>query len=933
MLVADEAWQGFYFEDMRHEKQENVMFPGDMWHEKQENVMLPGQTCPPQRLQGDHLENRILRPPSGNFDVDCLGGSSRKRKSTLVDQQGAISESNFQYCSPWESNAQQANLLSGAQVEENTHGLCLNQTKAIEPTTSRHQFENDHFHHQNCYSGSWMTSNENFHGNGSKNMSNAFSHVPPHPLEYKGSFDSFNMQAGESVVVSNWQPQAHNMLGPSEGYTSFPFSKPYDAHTGKVQGVSHFEELMSFGIKNHVTDQMALGMCNTPSKSVSAEILQQSFLKPKGHSDDMDRRTCSQENKESEISYELRQSSHCTNNGGINYVPTIEAASLGSSLCIEQNRNISLLQNEVQFGSSGSLGACLGKNFETEEQSLVDGSVKIKEKTEASDMMNLKHPLPEESSSKTASPANIVENGQKSGPDEKSKSHLGKAASVVSEKLWDGPLQLNSSVTVSAVAFFKSGEKLLDTSWGESVEVKGKVRLEAFEKYIQDLPRSRNRGLMVISLCWKEGSSETGLKGMKEIAKGYKKGERVGFAKLSPGIDLYICPRSDAIITILAKYGFFKGMAAVEDNRDSMIGCVVWRKNKTSSNSVVKKPESKSNSSQPLNSPSDSPMLQAAEKHLSVTKPTQASSEGVGKSGCESKNVNNSSKIPIETSNSCLSPNSLLTTSVPGDSTSTPVGLPKPAVETHLTCCSGSEQPKASELLKEITSLSDDDDLPEYDFTTACGISQTNMSKPSGTVLLDKIPLTEGIRNTGRSVLPGTPNVLDHSMLPGPPLKKICEGEPQIPVFPSREERQSIQNKVTTTLVGAATVFAPPKNLFDDDDDMPEWCPPELRRQSLVETVRASTTMSSELPNPTFRTSAQGPPRPGFPSATYQSFSSQAFHPTFHCPTKGPPPPARPPERGPSSSMGFNATSILGPPPNSGVRLPFHPVDKRLRRT
>ena len=37
---------------------------------------------------------------------------------------------------------------------------------------------------------------------------------------------------------------------------------------------------------------------------------------------------------------------------------------------------------------------------------------------------------------------------------------------------------------------FCSGEKLLDTNWCESIEVKGKVRLEAFEKYIQDLPRS-----------------------------------------------------------------------------------------------------------------------------------------------------------------------------------------------------------------------------------------------------------------------------------------------------------------------------------------------------------------------------------------------------------------------------------------------------------
>lgn len=42
-----------------------------------------------------------------------------------------------------------------------------------------------------------------------------------------------------------------------------------------------------------------------------------------------------------------------------------------------------------------------------------------------------------------------------------------------------------------------SGEKIPDVNWSELVEVKGKVRLEAFEKYIKDLPRSRNRGLMV----------------------------------------------------------------------------------------------------------------------------------------------------------------------------------------------------------------------------------------------------------------------------------------------------------------------------------------------------------------------------------------------------------------------------------------------------
>lgn len=48
-----------------------------------------------------------------------------------------------------------------------------------------------------------------------------------------------------------------------------------------------------------------------------------------------------------------------------------------------------------------------------------------------------------------------------------------------------------------------SGEKLVCDKWPESIQVKGKVRLEAFEKYVKDLPRSRNRGLMVnMSSCF-----------------------------------------------------------------------------------------------------------------------------------------------------------------------------------------------------------------------------------------------------------------------------------------------------------------------------------------------------------------------------------------------------------------------------------------------
>lgn len=41
-----------------------------------------------------------------------------------------------------------------------------------------------------------------------------------------------------------------------------------------------------------------------------------------------------------------------------------------------------------------------------------------------------------------------------------------------------------------------------DFNWSDSVEVRGKVRLEAFEKYVQDLPRSRSRGLMVRAVAY-----------------------------------------------------------------------------------------------------------------------------------------------------------------------------------------------------------------------------------------------------------------------------------------------------------------------------------------------------------------------------------------------------------------------------------------------
>ncbi|XP_076902227.1 uncharacterized protein LOC143556900 isoform X2 [Bidens hawaiensis] len=249
-----------------------------------------------------------------------------------------------------------------------------------------------------------------------------------------------------------------------------------------------------------------------------------------------------------------------------------------------------------------------------------------------------------------------------------------------SEQLWEGSLQLSSSVTLSAVAFFKSGEKLVGNHWPEFIEVKGKVRLEAFEKYVQGLPRSRNRGLMVASICWNEGSSNNGLNGMKEVAKGYKKSSRVGFAHLLSGTDLYICPRSDPIITILAKYGFFKGMSVLDDKPDSMIGCVVWRKNRPS-NPVENTTDVKNSPglTESQNSPPGFSSKQRAEQKLSPEK-------------TESSQLDKPLTLPLTTTCAEVEPCNLVVKKRPFE----------------------------------------DDDLPEFDFGVACGKSKFDLGVACG---------------------------------------------------------------------------------------------------------------------------------------------------------------------------------------------------------
>ncbi|KAG8381879.1 hypothetical protein BUALT_Bualt05G0018700 [Buddleja alternifolia] len=72
---------------------------------------------------------------------------------------------------------------------------------------------------------------------------------------------------------------------------------------------------------------------------------------------------------------------------------------------------------------------------------------------------------------------------------------LSSAASKV-EYIWEGILHLTVSSSVTVGGLYQSGEKTSTREWPTSLEIKGRVRLDAFEKFLQELPMSRTRAVM-----------------------------------------------------------------------------------------------------------------------------------------------------------------------------------------------------------------------------------------------------------------------------------------------------------------------------------------------------------------------------------------------------------------------------------------------------
>ncbi|EMS51629.1 PHD finger protein 3 [Triticum urartu] len=59
--------------------------------------------------------------------------------------------------------------------------------------------------------------------------------------------------------------------------------------------------------------------------------------------------------------------------------------------------------------------------------------------------------------------------------------------------IWEGIIELSLSSITNIVAIFKSGKKPSTNEWRRFLEIKGRVRLSAFEEFLEQLPKSRSR--------------------------------------------------------------------------------------------------------------------------------------------------------------------------------------------------------------------------------------------------------------------------------------------------------------------------------------------------------------------------------------------------------------------------------------------------------
>ncbi|KAI4337376.1 hypothetical protein L6164_015801 [Bauhinia variegata] len=146
------------------------------------------------------------------------------------------------------------------------------------------------------------------------------------------------------------------------------------------------------------------------------------------------------------------------------------------------------------------------------------------------------------------------------------------------ESIWEGTLQLNILATQPVIGIFKSGEKTSVKDWPRFLEIKGRVRLDAFDKFLQELPMSRSRAIMAVHFVSKESSPKNEKSTLREEADSYILDDRVGFAEPVPRVELYFCPPNKKTVEMLSKVLSKEQIEAFNAIDNGLIGVIIWRK-------------------------------------------------------------------------------------------------------------------------------------------------------------------------------------------------------------------------------------------------------------------------------------------------------------------------------------------------------------------
>ncbi|GJX13072.1 PHD finger protein [Tanacetum coccineum] len=122
------------------------------------------------------------------------------------------------------------------------------------------------------------------------------------------------------------------------------------------------------------------------------------------------------------------------------------------------------------------------------------------------------------------------------------------------------------------------GEKTSTKEWPDSIEIKGRVRLDAFEKFLQELPMSRSRAVMVVHFHLKNTSSEYHQASVSEAVNSYVAEDRVGFGEPIPGVEVYFCPPDKRMTEMLSRLLFKDQSEILKPGDNGLTGVVVWRR-------------------------------------------------------------------------------------------------------------------------------------------------------------------------------------------------------------------------------------------------------------------------------------------------------------------------------------------------------------------